>query len=330
VARAAALTRELLPATGVPAELRGLLDRDGGPRTEHASLAEFVSALGYFGRPNRRADVAALHERALSAYRRDLSDQELDRLRSKVNLGLERRPPFGRAWLERFRPPYPAAALATGLWVLIGINTAALLWFATAPAPRRVLPPLTAVPFAQPLPAGETVSAPTAASVPVPVGTVGSRTPPSPQRNLERGGSTRTAKVQIPTPPRLVATGSAPAPAAVLVLPVTPARPVEWTVAVREVMPTSVPDRNTSAASRDDVTVFSDHDSEPESTTGPAASAFELVVGRGGEVERVRLLSPGNRLRDKMLLAAAKAWQFQPALKDGRPVRYRLTIRVQQ
>ena len=57
---------------------------------------------------------------------------------------------------------------------------------------------------------------------------------------------------------------------------------------------------------------------------------FELLVDERGAVERVRLLSEGNQLRDKMLMAAAKAWRFTPATRHGRPVRYRMTISVQQ
>jgi TonB family protein len=57
-------------------------------------------------------------------------------------------------------------------------------------------------------------------------------------------------------------------------------------------------------------------------------SVLELTISAKGTVERVQLISMENRLSDKMLLAAAKAWQFRPAMKDGRPVRYRLRLGV--
>jgi outer membrane biosynthesis protein TonB len=60
---------------------------------------------------------------------------------------------------------------------------------------------------------------------------------------------------------------------------------------------------------------------------GPV-SEFELIIDRAGRVERVRLTSAVNQLQDKMLLAAAKAWLFQPAVRDGQPVRYQLRLRV--
>ena len=62
----------------------------------------------------------------------------------------------------------------------------------------------------------------------------------------------------------------------------------------------------------------------------PAASVgtLELVVSETGTVEHVRLISPANRFQERMLMAAAKAWLFQPATRDGLPVRFRINIRV--
>jgi outer membrane biosynthesis protein TonB len=51
-------------------------------------------------------------------------------------------------------------------------------------------------------------------------------------------------------------------------------------------------------------------------------------VTERGEVEKVHLISPANRYRERMLVAAAKAWRFKPATLDGQPVRYRTTVRI--
>ncbi len=55
---------------------------------------------------------------------------------------------------------------------------------------------------------------------------------------------------------------------------------------------------------------------------------LEFIVAETGAVEHVHLVSPTNRFQERMLVAAAKAWQFQPATRDGRPVRFRTRIRV--
>jgi hypothetical protein len=55
---------------------------------------------------------------------------------------------------------------------------------------------------------------------------------------------------------------------------------------------------------------------------------LEIVVGRLGDVEAVKLHTPLNRYHERMIVSAAKAWRYRPATKDGRAVRYRLTVAI--
>jgi hypothetical protein len=55
---------------------------------------------------------------------------------------------------------------------------------------------------------------------------------------------------------------------------------------------------------------------------------FDLIVNEKGDVEFVKLLSPTQRYYDRILVAAAKAWKFTPALLNGTPVKYRLLIPI--
>jgi len=55
---------------------------------------------------------------------------------------------------------------------------------------------------------------------------------------------------------------------------------------------------------------------------------LEIIVSASGAVEQVRLISVSNRFQDRMIVSAAKAWQFEPAMKNGQPVRYRTQIRI--
>lgn len=52
----------------------------------------------------------------------------------------------------------------------------------------------------------------------------------------------------------------------------------------------------------------------------------EFIVNHAGDVEEVTLLRESTRVRDAMVLTTIKGWRFDPALKEGQPVRYRQTI----
>ena len=55
---------------------------------------------------------------------------------------------------------------------------------------------------------------------------------------------------------------------------------------------------------------------------------LDILVLEDGTVAEARLIPQSDRLQDRMLVSAAKAWRFRPALKDGRPVRYRVRIPI--
>ncbi len=63
---------------------------------------------------------------------------------------------------------------------------------------------------------------------------------------------------------------------------------------------------------------------EPGDDTG----YFDVTVNESGDVDHVQLISPMRRFQERMLMAAAKAWKFKPALRDGQPVRYRIRIPI--
>ena len=54
----------------------------------------------------------------------------------------------------------------------------------------------------------------------------------------------------------------------------------------------------------------------------------EIVVSPAGEVESVKLLTSSAGVHSAMMLSAIKTWHFQPATRDGLPVRYRLLMRL--
>ena len=63
----------------------------------------------------------------------------------------------------------------------------------------------------------------------------------------------------------------------------------------------------------------------------PPQLGLPILIDESGAVERVRLRAktpaPGQTLyRHRMLIAAAKAWQFEPAQLNGQPVRYVMRV----
>jgi hypothetical protein len=55
---------------------------------------------------------------------------------------------------------------------------------------------------------------------------------------------------------------------------------------------------------------------------------LEMVIAKDGTVEFVKLHTPLNRYHERMIVSAAKAWQYRPATRNGRPVKYRVTVTI--
>lgn len=56
---------------------------------------------------------------------------------------------------------------------------------------------------------------------------------------------------------------------------------------------------------------------------GAPLGAIEVVVDEDGRVVDARIYQSVNRIYDTVLLESVKQWRYQPATKDGRPVKYR-------
>ena len=138
-------------------------------------------------------------------------------------------------------------------------------------------------------------------------------------------------------PARQTATAATPAPAAAPA-PVTPAPAPPPAPAPIERMPTEI-DRSLEAP----VEVFTARNAEvtppvivrpvlpkdpPPDVPPEDIGVVEVVVDENGDVLNVKLISPANRYRERMLVSASKMWKFRPAYKDGVPVRYKTRVRL--
>jgi hypothetical protein len=54
----------------------------------------------------------------------------------------------------------------------------------------------------------------------------------------------------------------------------------------------------------------------------------QIVIDATGAVESAKLVGSRIGSRDYWWVAAAKAWRFQPATRDGRPVRFLASIPI--
>jgi hypothetical protein len=66
----------------------------------------------------------------------------------------------------------------------------------------------------------------------------------------------------------------------------------------------------------------------PAGQESQAVGRLEILVNRAGRVERVTLHTPTNAYHDRMIVSAAKAWHYKPALKNGKAVRFSLVLPI--
>lgn len=58
------------------------------------------------------------------------------------------------------------------------------------------------------------------------------------------------------------------------------------------------------------------------------AGILELQIDETGKVTEAKFLSPIHPVYDGMVTSSAKGWKYQPATADGKPIKYRKTIRI--
>lgn len=327
----ARLLHQLVPSESTPPVGRLFVDRwSTGTSTD---LTEFASELSYFARPNGRDLLKAVHARcsgdtpAPTTAAADTS-QPIAAVAAAPPLAAEPTPESPQAedqpqpsWLRSHRRQILAAAAVV---VAAAVGTGLLTWFWPSPAAQAAQPSTPAAETAaldEPAAPESSIAGPTdaAAGPTAPAGARRGDIPLSPAARATRTAlATRSAR-------------SAPG--------VRSSGPVQG-------LPTmaGAPDAEpaTTLASRrlPDMRIYSASDSgiEPpklRSTeivegliTGfdPRTNQVEVIVSQHGDVERVRMLGPPQRIPDVMLLSRVKQWTFDPALKDGTAVRYRLVL----
>jgi hypothetical protein len=339
----------LLESAPHPAELRQLVEVYANDRRSGAAgveaVSEFVSQLAFFEWPGRREVLASVAMRAESAIERANRTAALDALTERTRLAAGAAPPpvavlpAAHGGLEGDEgprdgdPPHDGGVgrllvpAAVGLTAFLAVAYITAVWVdrPTPPAPRA-----EAIEDDLPISGPDARTAPTASPT---AGAPRSRPSAEPPRERAPIGSEPARSAEASQPP-------AAAPAAP-----TPGQPVDVLVAERDgrVVPSRVAPLQPAPRVEPSGQVFQAGDprvtpavlirpqlpdSPPPGVPDEHIGTLEFVVSESGAVEHVHLMSPANRYQERMLVAAAKTWQFRPATRDGRPVRFRTRMRV--
>jgi len=327
----------LLESTPCPAELRQVVSRNLTAAAEADSVSEFARSLMFFERPGRQDVLRDLAARAGPALERARAAAALELLTERARQQTEPAP------IPAEQAEVPAAAsvnralspAVVGLSVFVAAALAAAMLFTTGSIPgassRADLKPSTADDDTAPEEAPPAPAAKTSAG----------QAPPAPPASIAAPALTPAPHERGPREPAS-STKAAAGTAAVPGPSSSPSHDVLVTVTERggAALPGDAPP---PAARMANGRIYTAADAgvspallvkphlpaQPPSDVPPwEVGTIELTVGTSGAVEQVHLISPYNRYQERMLVAAAKAWMFQPAMKDGRPVRFRTRIRV--
>jgi hypothetical protein len=320
---AAAHVLGLMLGNDVPVRLRLAVTQATATDGGFSTLTEFSEALAYFERPNPETIVEAFRQRALMAAPRQIAPamridapQVVDKQKTVAPTS-----PRPRRGVSRL-------AIVVAAFFLVACT---LIW-----AIGHSLPDLLAAKVA---------SAESAPSDALPV------------HSSPKSSTAAKSAPQRDTSVKAAATNRRAAPAASIARSVV-APPSEFQVVATTLSyryPTVLPGVEVAAipATSELGVAASDTVMNPEQETAeriysradpqvtaplsvypkfpndaPGASAaratrLELTIAANGLVEQVRMLTVPRNIHEFMLLSAAKAWRFEPARFNGRPVRFR-------
>jgi hypothetical protein len=329
----AVLLKGLLEGTGAPQGLLDLAEENATASPAHPTIESFSRALAFYERPGRANDLRAVAAR-LSTHEPVTNPEEIvEKLRAKIaghhsEAEGVKRPAAKRRGLIAAAVGMAALLLGASVWAWFGRAQS------VAPNSQEIVDGVEQK-IANVVSAGlnrlggvKTGSSLAKADSPVKVDERRPKVAASSERSTVKRPSTSAA----PSASAAVVGGAS----AALDLPAI--APIPYAIdspgyALDEPITTDGTPRTLdgvySAADRNvQPPVFL----RPQLANQPAATAqtgyFDMVVSETGEVQIVKLFSPAHSFHDRMLVAAAKAWRFRPAMRDGKPVSYRMRVSI--
>lgn len=324
-----------------PVQLRLMISQATAPTPAFASVREFDEVLGYYERPNREASLQALYERAAAATPAQDSGKAptLDAL---APLPTQERP-------KPVKPPKSPEAKRRQRRLAIAAVGLLLIAGGLAQYVRTHLGATESAEVSEMASkAGDVVGSAVVTGLSKVTETIGlGRLVSESEANATPPAPMLTPTLQMP-----VATGRRSGSREPLPAQAVPVLVYDLDIGPSMISSPSSGDATSNPASATDAPV-------PVSNGGPETGTFtaantdvvpptgirpqlprelprhvsteqltriELLVAADGTVETVKLVSSPRTVHDSMWLSAIKAWQFQPAMKDGRPVRYLKTV----
>ena len=353
----------LLDGIDAPPQLRALAAENLGASPAHKTVEAFSSALAFFERPERKNELRAIVRRLGAARTADEANAELELQRLKEKVGGAPPPADAPAKpavkAKRFvltrRQRIIAAAVGTAAATVVlmaivwsrlpSVSVSAAVGAGQQQVSSIVAGGLRRLGLSSDAAGTATASAPAPKPARTPAARIEKQTAPADPRPRKGRDvilpARRSAAVETPrtTPAKstsvkggdmrfvgdvLIASGQ----------PIARLNPVKNDL-TRAISINAVPPSATDAPK---VYSSKDRQVEParllrpqlphEPPPGSETGYFVVTVDEQGTVEQVRLISPMHRYHDRMLVAAAKAWRFQPARLNGESVRYELRIPI--
>lgn len=326
----ARLLEQLLEGVSAPPELLALAAENAQGSPVHATVSALSRALAFYERPDRATEIKAVVARLAASQATSATNAVVAELREKIETK-PARPPVKRP--SRRPTPLQLAGAALLLLALTGGIAWTRMPRAQSAAPTVMKQAQKAL--SQAISKGvSALGGGTKATI-----VLEAPDPNSPavrERVRVASESRRRTGVMSGVPARRTApTPGTSAPSATI-----PAGNSDVVVTAEDLPSPGVPSSSIARPTPPSSDVFSPADSDvlpaklvrsqlpTAPPPGPLTGYFEVLINETGTVDEVRLISPAHRFHDRMLVSAAKAWKFRPAMFNGQPVKYRMRIAI--
>jgi hypothetical protein len=320
------LMEQLLDATGCPQQLLDVQKQARANPPVFGSPQALHAALEYFARPGSQDELAAYYKGAANALDQNVKNRELEALKEKTKATQEsekKQPPKPRSRVMLYLALAVVALTASGgalFWMRYGGQAPAVMNQSAGAALDAIATTSKDLTAAASTMVSEMIGAPREPAPPPPT------PPPAPPVIAPKARPRGTREAAHPAPGNIVLHADTPA---------TEGEPVITDGFGSSEAEPALPDIDSRVYGARDIDVkpaelvYRQFPSEYIETVPNAhPGQLDILILEDGTVAEVRLRPDSNRLQDRMLISAAKAWRFRPATRAGRPVKYRLLVPI--